>query len=329
MPTPLAPRTGPVTIDDIGYEGRLMDQLAEEFGPSDIKGLGQATKMVQAAQASNAQAVDDEAPGFSDPGESGPVPGQKFEYTPKVAGQVQQAVSILAQQAARGGPVSAAVAGTAQTIINQFPALGAALGPMASAAPYLAVGAAALSIPAAAAFALQNEADRAVSLSGNFSPELAQANAEANVRQIIANMRTAETLGDEAAKYVEASSRLSSATQGIRDQLSEPWLQRYNDILEGLASVSEKTSTSSVMLTAASEALSKLVIGLPASIGAAFATPGKPVISPFDWFRTLPHLTPPAPFTKVGNAMDGAFGAFVGENDGVLRITNTAPGLDL
>lgn len=228
------------------------------------------------------------------------------EYDPKTAGKVHHAISTLGGIASRFGPGPSAIAGVVQTAASQFPEIGASLSALAPAAPYLAVGAAAVALPVAAVIASTNEAERALSITERYSPDVAQARAEANVRQIMADLRTSEILGDEAANYVENTSRLSTSTQGIRDRIVEPWLQDWNNLLNVVAQSAEAADKNGDLLGGFS-ALLKTGYDLYSNTYfikkalAALADQGKKqdLGNPFFWFSSQAHLDPPAPFSNT------------------------------
>lgn len=228
------------------------------------------------------------------------------EYGPKTAGRVHHAVSTLGGLASRFGPGPSAVASVVQTAVSQFPEIGEGLAALAPAAPYLAVGASAVALPMAAIIASTNEAERALSITERYSPDVAQARAEANVRQVMADLRTSEVLGDEAANYVENTSRLSAATQGLRDRIVEPWLQDWNNLLNVIAQGAEAAgtrpdtvSTFSGLLKTAQDLFSQTYF--LKQLLARIADQGKKpdMANPFFWFAAQSHLDPPAPFSSV------------------------------
>lgn len=155
---------------------------------------------------------------------------------------VQNTVQALTQIAGQGGPLAAAVGGIANAAANVpgvASAVGAAVPGLAMAAPYVALAGAAIAVPAAAAYTMEQIYQTARGQLQGLDPRVAQAEAEANIRQIIANFRTSRILGDEIAEGVEISSRRSAALQGLRDSFSEVPLQRLNDAATGLNRILE------------------------------------------------------------------------------------------
>lgn len=172
-----------------------------------------------------------------------------------VTSQVQTTVNAISHFAHMAGPLGSATAGLVNTAVA-MPAVAQALGTAApalvAAAPYVALAAAAAAVPVAAGATLVNEANRAIAVSRQFSPEVIGAEAQAGVRQIMADIRSAQRLGDEAAQLVDARSRASAAVQGIRDILSEPVLgdfARFNNAIaraaETLNNLADRNPTAS------------------------------------------------------------------------------------
>lgn len=147
-----------------------------------------------------------------------------------VTSQVQTTVNAISHFAHMAGPLGSAVAGVANTAValpGVAQAIGAAAPGLVAAAPYVAIAAAAAAIPAAAVSVVTNEANRAISVSRQFSAEVVGAEAQADVRQVLADMRSARVVGDEAAQLVDARSRARTALQGVRDRISEPILEDF------------------------------------------------------------------------------------------------------
>ncbi len=158
----------------------------------------------------------------------------------EIASSAASAASDVAQAAgtavATAGAAGASTAGT--TALAGFAATAASLaGP-------LALAASAIAVPVAAATSLSAIAEQIRGDIGGLSPEVAQANAEANVRQTLANARTAERLGDEIASITESRSRLETSLQGIRDVLAEPVLSRLAGAQQGVSVIAELTNRS-------------------------------------------------------------------------------------
>lgn len=152
---------------------------------------------------------------------------------------IQSVVNTLAAGAAKLGPVGAAAGQLAATIASKIPAISSALAPLAPAAVPLLVGAAAGAIPVAGVTVISSVARKARDEISGLSGDVAQAEAQASVRDITARLRTAGNLGNEIADIVDAQSRLSASGRGIRDTISEPFLEKYGQVLDKLATVVE------------------------------------------------------------------------------------------
>lgn len=140
------------------------------------------------------------------------------------------------------GPMGSAAAGLANTAV-QLPgvasSLGAAVPALMAAAPFVGVGAAALAVPYAGLRTLEAVAEAARAQTQGLSPEVATAEAQANVRQLMANLRTSHILGDEIAEYVTGRSRLSTGVQGIRDIVFEPVLKDFAEVTKLLGNTAK------------------------------------------------------------------------------------------
>lgn len=161
-------------------------------------------------------------------------PGGQGQPSNDAARGVQATVSAIAGLAAQGGPIGAA-AGQAASAASALPgvasSIGAALPAAAAAAPYIAAATAALAVPATGMLVLNSIANTARGQIGGLSAELAGAEAQSQVRQLVANMRTSRVLGDELADRERLGSRMSAALQGIRDNVSEQPLKDMNAVM--------------------------------------------------------------------------------------------------
>ncbi len=238
-----------------------------------------------------------------------------------VTGQRASTLLKSAQAATTAATTTAGVAGAAATgapilaeAIGGTAAGGGLAGILAAGAPIaagVAVVAAAASIPIAATVAAFNEAERAKALTP-YSPEALQAQAIADVRQVMATIRTSERLGDEVGRYTEASSRLSAASQGIRDVVSERVLQKLDGILEKLVPLVEwgdafaQSEIGGFLIQGSIDALLEAAfkaMGIPSGfINAILAVlpkmdPDRATNNPFMWFANQKFLPPPKPFS--------------------------------
>lgn len=157
----------------------------------------------------------------------------------QTANVINSAINALGLGGTRLGNVAQTAISTAGSLIPEAGGVGASL---LAAAPAVAAVGGALAVATGTYYALDNEAQRAVALSRGYSADVAGAEARAEVNQIMANMRTARRLGDEAADYIENSSSLSSSFQNIRDVISEPALQSFNKNMRGLSVIMDQFS---------------------------------------------------------------------------------------
>lgn len=262
--------------------------------------------------------------GLASGGEGSPPPSPAAATVGDAAGLAGQAAQAM------GGQVGAALARTAQAAAA-IPGVGTMAIPGVTAAALGTAGlvggaiAAGVAIPAAAAGVLLNESERARGQIQGLSADVAQAEANARVRQIMANLRTAGILGDEVAANIEQRSRIGAATQNIRDVLSESGLRELNRhltvIAAGLEGFSNLMQTPAGRM-AADQFTQRLID--------AFMQPfGGPVLRQLmtiaEWLGVLNGKTPdannpllywmnqpmpdlPAPFTDTGDApLDAQF----------------------
>ena len=253
-----------------------------------------------------------------------PLPTSPNPLTP-VSGQgVINTINSLAHFAQAGGPMGSAAAGLATATANLPGVAGgiAAAAPgLISAAPYVALAGAALAVPAAGAAALNDVFANVRSQLQGLDPRVASAEAEANVRQILANFRTSARLGDEIAEGIEIRSRRSAALQGIRDVVSEVPLQRFNDAANGFTKILELVNDNlqkspvaqAAVQGAANSWLDSVLIGM-GGIGTAIL--GAELLgkimnkgdeikndNPLTFWQNKPLPKLPAPFTEAGEAV--------------------------
>lgn len=156
--------------------------------------------------------------------------------------QVQTTVNAISHFAHMGGPLGSAVAGgvnAAVAIPAVAEAIGAAAPALVAAAPFAGIALATAAIPAALVSAANNEANRAIAVASQFSPQAIGAEASASVRQLQADIRSSQRLGDEVASIIEGRSRTNTALQGVRDKLSEGPLKDIGNITSAFASAAE------------------------------------------------------------------------------------------
>ena len=231
---------------------------------------------------------------------------------------VASSINLILNATRMNNPITSQVVSALPLISSELGAFGSAI--TAAAPPIAAVA----GLAAATIGASFNEANRAVSLSREFSPDVALADAFSELRQLRADLNTANTLGPAAADYIENTSRISTAAQGIRDNIGKPIIENLNTQLNGLANILEGlnknnagVATGSVLGTGLAGA-TDYAIGLGAAMSGlgpyGFLVPGllkffadkQTKDEQFDlytWFNdAVPMMPLPVPF----NAMDVA-----------------------
>ncbi len=180
-----------------------------------------------------------------------------------------------------------------------------------AAGPLAAVAAAAAAIPIGASIAAFNEANRAVQVA-RYSPDLAQAQAEATVRQVMADLRSSQKLGPAAADFTDATSRISAAAQGIRDSVGKPVVEELGAFLRIYAAYVERADKiwNSPIAERALELMGRLSGGTTAEwilqkLG-ILADEQRKANNMFTWFDKQPTPTLPEPFTDSGKAVPDA-----------------------
>lgn len=190
-----------------------------------------------------------------------PTPPANPNNSPSNTAQgVQNAIQALASLAQMGGPVAGSIAnvGAGTAALPGVAGSLAAIAPgLAMAAPYVDLAGAAISVPTAALYSIESIAATARERLQGISGEVITAEVQADVRQILANFRTAARLGDEVGERIDARSRASVALQGITDVAIEPILQDTNNMWKGIAASLEKINE----LVQASPILSQFISG--------------------------------------------------------------------
>lgn len=155
------------------------------------------------------------------------------EHDSRIASGVQSSLGQITALASQFGRVPGAIAG-AVTSTMAIPGVASALGsaaPMiASAAPFIAAATAGIGIPLAAGSVIEGIQRQAASQIGGLSGPVTIANAQAEVRQLMANLRTSERIGSEVAKGVAISSVARAARQEARDTGGGFFLDSWNSI---------------------------------------------------------------------------------------------------
>lgn len=258
-----------------------------------------------------------------DPAKTQQRPGRqpKQPKTPKQlrgpsAGQrITQSITqnIIGYLGRRGG-----VAGqTAASLANQAIGSGAIQAAQSAMAPLIGAGAASaltgaglgVGMGVAAAIALTVGAEMAASRNVNLlreagiSPEVNIADAQAELRQFRANLRSSARLDDETAANIEARSILSEVTQAAVDKVSEP-LTQLNTLAAKVSSIPVIGFNKLLNLAGETgipgagdkglDAANKFMDMLLEKFGGIKPPPEPQILT---WFADQPFADPPPPFT--------------------------------
>lgn len=246
-----------------------------------------------------------------------PIPGTPSSSTINGVQNTIQAITGLAQL---GGPVAGAI-GRVSAATTAIPgvagALGTALPALATLAPVIAAAGTVAAVPPAVLYSIDRIYDTARGQLQGLDPSVATAEAEANVRQILANFRTSRILGDEVAQGVEIQSRRSTALQGIRDRLIEAPLEKLNNSAAGLNVILEtinETFNNNPELVkilsggaynifkASTGAFGTILQGLEL-IGQSKTQENLATNNPLTYWMNKPLPKLPAPFTETGEVI--------------------------
>ncbi len=162
------------------------------------------------------------------------------------------------------------------------------------------------------------EANRAVGLTRELSPDVAGAEAVSELRRYQADLRTSQTLGPQAAKFVNESSIFNTSAQGIRDSVGVPVLNLLNRHMEtitkftaGFDKFLKEPGPQAILGGANNESIltdsgATIVFkALPKPLQEYFEGAKKEadkVDSPFQWFdNEYPHLPLPFPFVETNS----------------------------
>lgn len=131
-----------------------------------------------------------------------------------------------------------------------------------------------------------------------FSPEAAQAAAMAEVRQIMADIRTSEKLGAATARRIEQQSEISEDMQAIQDTLAKPFLEVGNELLSILATLVDLGRQGVEFAEPLIDGVVKLFTFYPAlqAIAREMEKLREDQDEQFDllrWFEKQPHIHPP------------------------------------
>lgn len=148
-------------------------------------------------------------------------------------------------------------------------------------------------LAAGAARAIQGAANTAIAQVGDLSPEVARAQAMDEVRQLRANIRTGERLGDELSDNIEVRGRLSDSLQTIRDAVTEPLLGALNDVMEALVIPLELIADNSEAIKIGVDGALAVLIGADSELRELRRQMKKDKEMSFlDWFEKQPQVVP-------------------------------------
>jgi len=214
-------------------------------------------------------------------------------------GGVGQAAATAAGVAGRAG--AAGVGGAGGAGAAAAGGIGAAAA--TAAGPVAAFAALAMVVPTAVATAISKASDYAdatVARAGDYSPEVARARANAEVSQIMADIRSANRLGPTLAQGIEDQAALNARSQNLKDKLAEPFIKAGNDlkaIAEGVARFADQNTEDGSVAKTVYDKLSEVYLFGPITkaIADGFrkSREDEAEISYFDWFRQQPHIAPP------------------------------------
>lgn len=141
-----------------------------------------------------------------------------------------------------------------------------------------------------------------------FSPEAAQAAAMAEVRQIMADLRTSERLGPAIARRIDEQSQISEDLQAIQDVFAKPFIEVGNELTSILGSLVDLARQGVEYAEPLVEGVVKLFTFFPAlqAIARELEKLRDDNNKPFDmlgWFEAQPHIHPPEwPTPAAGEA---------------------------
>lgn len=255
----------------------------------------------------------------------------KEQEAPDTSGMAQASVSAISHLAHMGGPLGSAAASVANAtaaVPGVAAAAGSVLPGLAAAAPYIALASATLAVPAAALYTMESIAQTARGQAQGFSPALAGAEALVNVRQILANQRTASILGDELAEFATQRSRFNTAAQGTRDRLFEGALNDFNSAAKNFTYIAEQLEKltganpdttrefgrlgSRVLLSALSPVFGTLYGAL---VETGKTIENKEILkdsNPLTYWLNRPPVKLPAPFEETGENVNPKMADFGG-----------------
>jgi hypothetical protein len=205
----------------IGARGLDVIGKAAQVGRTGIEAAQQAGKAISDARAANEAAAA--------AAKSAPLEAAKQAAMMGVGTYARTAATTAATSTAAGAAGTAGGAGAA----------GGAAGAVALGGPVawgVAATVATVALPVLGAKAYYDTgtkaAEAALLRGGEYSPEVAAARAQAEVNQIMADLRTSRRLGPELAQYTSAQSDLSIERQRFGDSIAKGFLPEINSLLQ-------------------------------------------------------------------------------------------------
>jgi hypothetical protein len=141
-----------------------------------------------------------------------------------------------------------------------------------------------------------------------YSPEAAQAAAMAEVRQIMADIRTSERLGPAIARRIDEQSKISEDMQAIKDVFAKPFVEVGNELISILGSLVDVARQLTEVAAPAIEGVVEFYTFKPLLefIARQLEKLRDDNDTPFDllgWFEAQPHIHPPEwPTPAAGEA---------------------------
>lgn len=247
--------------------------------------------------------------------------------------QEAKAVNTAAQAAAKAAPLAKAIddgmlgmgGGSASTAASTSTTTTTAAvvggGRLAGMAGPIGLGAAAIAATAALSaapfIAAANRMSQAREQLAEFSPEVARARAQADVRQVVANLRSADRIGGDTADFTEAVSRLSVLLQDIKDSFVTAVGPEVNALLDNLVIIAKGASVLASLQEKGNdwwrarlgvdkiyERLDKIADFLDPNDGDDF----------MKWFENQPWVMPPDGEVGAGQVQGVQFNAIPGLN---------------
>jgi hypothetical protein len=148
--------------------------------------------------------------------------------------------TVAPDQAATGAPAAVSVGGASDAAIpvaELAESAGAAASGMAAVVPVVGAVVVAFTAAVAAFNALVSEANKMAKTAGEYSPEVAQAQSQAEIRQMIGDMRRARENSKELADMVRAQSEMQQKWEDVKAALMSKIIPVLTGIMEVLISL--------------------------------------------------------------------------------------------